>query len=182
MPQTFFTSDNHYGHANIIKHCNRPFSSVDEMDEVMIENHNKVVKPEDYVYHLGDISYRTPEQTVAIFKRLNGRKALIRGNHDNVNTVARLLTGQCIASSVDLQDIFDKPTNTKLVLCHYPIEEWNGKYHGSIHLHGHSHGSTLSTGIRRMDIGVDSNSFTPISMEEVLKKMKLVVVHTKPRN
>ena len=53
---TFFTSDTHFGHENIIKYCNRPFTSTEEMDKALISNWNKVVKPEDTVFHLGDFA------------------------------------------------------------------------------------------------------------------------------
>src|ERR1039458_2320482 len=84
MSDTFFTADEHYGHANIIKYCNRPFTHVDEMTEGLIANHNKKVTKSDLTYHLGDIFWRTlsVQDAMGILKRLNGNHCLIVGNHD----------------------------------------------------------------------------------------------------
>ena len=78
----FFTSDLHFFHKNIIRFDNRPFTSVEEMNETLIRNWNRKVKKDDLVYILGDISWGNDEETCAIFARLNGRKVLIKGNHD----------------------------------------------------------------------------------------------------
>jgi len=77
----FFTSDTHFGHKNILKYCNRPFVNVEEMDEVMIERWNGRIGKNDSVYHLGDFSFSSNPKTY--FERLNGKKILIIGNHDN---------------------------------------------------------------------------------------------------
>lgn len=79
----FITSDTHFNHANIIKYCNRPFSSVEEMNEALIKNWNEVVSNDDTVLHLGDVALGNKEMAEAIIKRLNGKKILIMGNHDN---------------------------------------------------------------------------------------------------
>jgi calcineurin-like phosphoesterase family protein len=77
----WFTSDPHFFHANVIKYCDRPYASVEEMNEALIANWNSVVKPEDTIYCLGDFSlaYRPVE---LFTRRLNGIKVLIPGNHD----------------------------------------------------------------------------------------------------
>ena len=81
--EIFFTSDQHYGHFNIIRYCNRPFSSVEEMDETLIQNHNKKVRQSDIVYMVGDLAFHKDRaQIIALLKRLNGRKILVTGNHD----------------------------------------------------------------------------------------------------
>ena len=77
----FFTSDEHLGHFNIIKHCNRPFSSALEMDSTIIERFNARVCPEDTVYHLGDFVWHEPHEGMQL-KRLNGHHKLVPGNHD----------------------------------------------------------------------------------------------------
>ena len=79
----FVISDTHFGHANIIKYCNRPFNSVEEMDAAMIKNWNEVVSNKDTVLHLGDFGLGSKEYIREIIGKLNGRKILIRGNHDN---------------------------------------------------------------------------------------------------
>jgi calcineurin-like phosphoesterase family protein len=79
----FIISDTHFNHENIIKYCNRPFKDVDEMNRVMIKNWNETVSNKDIVIHLGDVALGSKEEVKKIIKQLNGRKILIKGNHDN---------------------------------------------------------------------------------------------------
>ena len=78
----FFTSDTHFGHRNILQYCNRPFSSVEEMDEHMIRVWNETVGVEDTIFHLGDFSFYNTTESKRIIDRLNGHKILVAGNHD----------------------------------------------------------------------------------------------------
>jgi calcineurin-like phosphoesterase family protein len=78
----FFTSDTHFGHHNIIKYCGRPFKDANDMNESFIRNWNSVVGVDDDVYHLGDVSFMSKQQTINIIKKLNGRIYLVSGNHD----------------------------------------------------------------------------------------------------
>lgn len=172
---TFFTSDTHFGHANIIKYCNRPFSSVEEMDEQLITNWNSKVTPNDIIYHLGDFAFYPPEKITDLLDRLNGTKVFIPGNHDK-NLV------KAITNTPKLDRFLDNPLlevtltsddeKIKFVLCHYAMRVWNGSHWGSIHLYGHSHGS-LQEDIesRSMDVGVDTNNYTPYSLEDILAYM-----------
>lgn len=82
---TFFTSDTHFGHANIIKLCNRPFKDVEEMNEKLIENWNKVVSEDGTVFHLGDFAFGGSGLWNSVIPRLNGQIYLIIGNHDRKN-------------------------------------------------------------------------------------------------
>lgn len=162
----WFTSDTHFGHKNVIKYCNRPFQTVEEMDEVLIKNWNSRICPNDVVYHLGDVAFRSVEETNAILKRLNGKKILIRGNHDKkINS--SLFEGVYNYYELKVQDKF-------IVMCHYAMRVWNKSHHGSYHLYGHSHGTLPQHGLS-MDVGVDANEFKPISFEEI----KLVMEHRK---
>lgn len=79
----FVISDTHFSHSNIIKYCNRPFASTEEMDEILIKNWNETVSNNDIIIHLGDIGLGKKEYIESIIKRLNGKKMLIKGNHDN---------------------------------------------------------------------------------------------------
>lgn len=79
----FVISDSHFGHANIIKYCNRPFKTTEEMDAIMIKNWNETVSNKDVVIHLGDFALGTKERCAEIVSKLNGKKILILGNHDN---------------------------------------------------------------------------------------------------
>ena len=73
MKNIWFTSDTHFGHGNIIKSCNRPFASIEEMDQTIIENWNKLIKPQDEVFHLGDFSYGDASSIESVLKKLNGK-------------------------------------------------------------------------------------------------------------
>ena len=82
----FFTSDPHYHHANIMKYCSRPFTSVEEMDEELIKRWNSVVTKSDTIYILGDLIFtKDPAEAVRITTQLNGKIILIKGNHDHSN-------------------------------------------------------------------------------------------------
>ena len=76
--KTFITSDLHLNHSNIIKYCNRPFDNVDQMNEHIVNNWNKTIRPHDRVYFVGDVSFQTEEWIL----KLNGNKTFIKGNHD----------------------------------------------------------------------------------------------------
>lgn len=81
--KVFIISDTHFGHENIIRYCNRPFTSVEEMDQIMIKRWNETVSNNDIIIHLGDVSFYGKDKTREIIQKLNGRKILIMGNHDN---------------------------------------------------------------------------------------------------
>ena len=152
MSNIYFTSDTHFHHKNILNFCRstRLGSNVDEMNELLIEQWNSQVKPYDTVYHLGDFSFASPDKTIEILNRLNGVKHLILGNHDKwVNPHAKLL----LASCTPYQEL--KYDRTHIVLCHYPIWEWNRMHYGAIHLHGHVHGGTTVPG-KILDVGIDN--------------------------
>jgi len=78
----FFTADEHHGHNNIIKHLERPFKNIKEMEEELIKRHNEVVTKRDTVIHSGDFCIRNKQYTQAIIKRLNGTHVFLKGNHD----------------------------------------------------------------------------------------------------
>lgn len=146
------TSDQHFGHENIIKLCNRPFSSVEEMDEYLIENHNRFIKKNDTVFFLGDFSwYKSYEDNLKIFDALNGKKHLIIGNHDP--DIVKTLPWKSVSQYREV-----KYNKSKFVLFHYPITSWDGLYRGTYHLFGHEHGRLKGVG-RSMDVGVDTNEF-----------------------
>ncbi len=173
----WFTSDTHYCHENIIKYCNRPFKDATEMDLEIIKKYNEVVSDDDIVYHLGDFSIDsyTPEikaqrepYLVNVFKQLKGKKILISGNHDAMYLE---LYNKLFDSILPYHEIKDENNRVKFVLCHYPFESWNNKNNSSIHLHGHSHGKALKLK-NRYDVGIDSNNFYPINIENLIIEVK----------
>ncbi len=167
MSETWFVSDTHFNHVNIIKpeYSDRPFIDMDDMREGLIANWNEVVDPSDTVYHLGDFAMgKIDEQVVAIGQRLNGRKILVAGNHDfalRKRGYAKLI----FAEVVDMLRLVLPPG--EFVLAHYPFDQWREKYH----LHGHSHGGS-SKRPNRLDVGVDATRlYRPISLDEVMERM-----------
>ena len=138
------------------------------MNEEMIKRHNEVVKPNDTFYHLGDVIWGSSlQKTQEFLNRLNGKKILIFGNHDDKKT---LIASHCFQQYYHYYDF--KLDGEFIVLFHYPIEEWNKKFHGSIHLHGHCHNTLQNFLPKRIDIGVDSHNFYPWSWEEIKKECK----------
>ena len=180
IEKTFFTSDTHFGHANIIKYCARPFENTEEMDKVLIENWNKKVPKDGLVYHLGDFAWGTINYWERIREQLNGEIILIYGNHDD-----RLLYNE------RMHRLFKEVTPQKKVwfdktciyMNHYPFLCFGGAWEGldaTWQLFGHVHSNPRSEeGLdhkrlvncfpTQYDVGVDNNNFTPISFDEVSK-------------
>lgn len=168
MSNIYFVSDNHYFHKNILTLCRetRLGDTVEEMNSLMIDAHNGVVKPTDTVYFLGDFSFGTFEETRNVISSLNGKKHLIYGNHD-----------QIIRIHGELQLMFQSVQHYKRIqigkrfvsLLHYPMRTWDMQRHGHYHLYGHEHGRLETTpNGRSIDVGIDTRSdMTPWSWEEI---------------
>jgi len=163
----WFTADEHYGHTNIIKYCNRPFSSIEEMDKTIIDNFNAKVKSGDAVYHLGDFTLKEYERAKEYMHKLNGCHFFIIGSHDKWIVEG----GECRGTY--LKEI--KENGKVIVLCHYAMRVWPKSHYGSWHLYGHSHGKLLSYGLS-YDVGVDNNNFFPVSFDEIKEKMKTMEI------
>lgn len=163
--ETFFTSDTHFCHRNSIYHSNRPYESVEEMNEGLIKSWNDIIKPKDEVYHLGDVTWR-PQTCNEILSRLNGKKHLILGNHDK-----RIVKYKPKFESIQ-QNLDINIGGYHVFLSHFPHLSWDRSHHGSINLHGHCHGTLFNFGVKRLDVGVDANNYRPISWDEVIAKMK----------
>lgn len=174
--KVLFTSDTHFTHSNIIKYCNRPFESVKEMDDCLIDNWNSIVNKGDTVYHLGDFGFTPKAKTEGIERlqkicnRLKGNIILIKGNHDtNVDKVKRfdIIKDYHVIHS----------HNTRFVLFHYPMRSWQFMNHGSLHLFGHCH-SNMPPHYKSFDIGIDNvakifgsgkqSDYRPITIDEVI--------------
>ena len=172
MNDIWFWSDTHFGEkVHLEKFDMRPYKTVEEMDEALIENHNNLVKPTDFSFHLGDFSSYGPDKTREIISRLNGNKTLILGNHDRVIKNSGKLKGMfgCVKEySHELNAL-----KHKFILSHFPIGEWHHAYRGAIHLHGHTHGKYRHAGEGKiMDVSVKCLNYRPIHIEEVLEFMK----------
>lgn len=135
----YFISDLHFGHKNCLAFDNRPFNSIEEHDEYIINAWNQTVNNDDNVYILGDISWYKEAKTIEVFKKLNGKKHLIKGNHDD-----RLLKNEELRKLfVEIKDY--KEVNIEngksVVLSHYPIPCFKNHFYGWIMLYGHVHNS-----------------------------------------
>ncbi len=165
----WFTSDTHYGHANILAYSQRPFDDVRDHDESLILNWNSVVQPGDRVYHLGDFALCDVERATKIAKRLVGQKFLIFGNHDKRLRKEPEFLAQWIWAR-DLESITVE--EQKIVLCHYAFRTWAQSHRGSWSLYGHSHGSLKDDPhALQLDVGVDCWAHYPVSFEEIKERM-----------
>jgi len=165
---TYFSADYHLFHKNIAIH--RGFNSVEEMNELIIENHNKRVAKHDHIYIQGDFSFGTNEQTLSCLNRLNGNKFLIIGNHDE----KMLKNKEIINKFAWCKDYYKlKYNGHKIILSHYPFYKWDCSHYGSYHFYAHIHDEKLDVEIKNSyNVGVDVNNFTSISFEEILEKLK----------
>jgi calcineurin-like phosphoesterase family protein len=175
--QTCFVSDTHFGHYNIIRHCNRPWNS-DEHDEALIQRWNAIVGKRDVVYHLGDFAMfkavKDGELRMKVYRRtrmrLNGKIHLVLGNHDKMSQD----TYNCFTTvSSGIKDI--KIDKQKVTLCHYPMRSWNCSFHGAWHFFGHVHSRLegVDTGLS-CDVGVDvpAWNYTPVPWDVLKDKME----------
>jgi calcineurin-like phosphoesterase family protein len=150
MENIFFISDTHFGHANILKYDFRPFDSIEEHDEILIQNWNQTVKNNDHVYFLGDLSLKSSTFANKIISSLSGKIHFIEGNHDKST---RPHKNKFISwKSLDSISI----NNEYIVLCHYAMRTWNKLQYNAWHLYGHSHGSLDDNHGLSIDVGVDA--------------------------
>lgn len=161
--QKYYIADTHFGHEAIIGLCSRPFNSVREMDDFLVEAWNSVVRPTDIIYHLGDFSFGGAAHAKAIFRRLNGRKILILGNHD-IDRDGRALDYLCDLAwdQAPTHALTTTDGGERVFLSHYAHRVWPSSNRGSVHFYGHSHGQLDAVGMSR-DVGVDLSdvAFTP---------------------
>lgn len=168
----YYIADTHFGHENVLKFDNRPFLSVDEMDEILIAQWNAVVKDTDDIYIIGDFIYRAEKPYTWYLNQLKGRKHLIQGNHDG-----NLLKDEAAKEyfvSIDKMT-YVKDGDYTIVLCHFPIAEWNKYWRGSWHIYGHIHNQKkgcfqfMSGEDRTLNAGCMINNYTPVTIEQLIQ-------------
>lgn len=186
----FYMSDTHFGHENIIKldannGC-RKFSSIEEHDNLIISNINKVVTTQDNLYFLGDISWKYAEQTIEILKQINCKNLFaIKGNHDRALKDGRV--------KKMFQGIYDYKTikdgENTVVMSHFPILFYEHQHRNSILLYGHVHNTreeklfqdacknisdTTDIPMNCYNVGcmLDYMDYTPRTLEEIIKMNK----------
>jgi calcineurin-like phosphoesterase family protein len=167
----FWTSDLHIGHKNILKYNRQEFSTVEEMHEHIIEEWNKVVKPQDLVFNLGDVCLGNLENAADVLGSLNGFIYTITANHDSEKSfnVFNTISDKQIYSDEFLKEV--KVDGVGVTMCHFPLVCWNKSEYGSIHVFGHAHGSIEGVG-KSMDVGLDSakkliGEYRPFTHKEV---------------
>lgn len=165
MANIFIISDTHFGHANILNFKKedgspiRSFSCVEEMDQHMVERWNAVVRPQDHVYHLGDVAMKKPDiETVG---RCAGHKRLVRGNHDIYRTKEYLKF---------FDEIYGIRVLDGMIFTHIPIHsESLGRFKANIHGHVHALPERYY-GPRYLNVSVEVINYTPVSLEDLKKK------------
>lgn len=163
---TWFWADPHFNHTNIIKYCNRPFASVDEMNEALIENYNSVVGVNDVVWCLGDFCFGPKENIAKIMLRLNGKLRLVKGNHDRHKNKVYLDAG--------FRWVYDRPVlvDDYIVLSHAPLEFLNGNS-PFFNIAGHVHDSNVYQTFSRSHCiaCVERHGYKPVSLKEIKEKV-----------
>ncbi len=164
----YFISDTHFNHSNIIKYCNRPFKDINEMNNILINNWNDIVKKDDVVYHLGDFGFLNDYELKQILSVLNGQIYLLRGNHDENNIKYYENLGIKVIKNMYVLDDY------KVILSHRPIPNTSIK-DGYINIHGHIHNKKLNdeydknlySNKNHFNVSVDNINFKPISIKEI---------------
>lgn len=196
----YFTSDLHLGHENIIALCNRPFTSIEEMDNIIIDNWNSVITKDDTIFVLGDFSWRIGDSQIKHYiSQLSGNIIFIKGNHDKNEDA--FSSSKFYDGFVNIK-VKDDNDDTKalggyqyITLCHYPMLSWYQSHRGAWQLFGHWHTLPDQKPMRRVqdneseyikeeylymdrlrnfhyDVGVDQNKYYPISYNEIKKFFK----------
>jgi len=163
---TYYISDTHFFHQNIIKLASRPFTSLEQMHEVLINNWNRKVNSGDRVFILGDFSLGNKEQTLSILNKIKGEKLLVKGNHDSVTDYAEVKT--------KFGFIKDYYCKDEIIMCHYPFLSWRGMHKGYIHLYAHVHKNYPPIQIENAyNCCVEVNNYEPCTMEELIENNKI---------
>jgi calcineurin-like phosphoesterase family protein len=180
MSRTWLISDTHWGHKNIVNFLRkdgtklRPWDNIDDHDQALIENWNSVVKPEDKVYHLGDLGLSNSTHLLRIISALHGTKILIKGNHDTLKLSAYQQVFKDVRAYHSLNNIF---------LAHIPIHPNSlGRWKGQIHGHLHADVVLADNGepdVRYKNVACEQINYTPIDFDEVNEYFKQFKAPTK---
>lgn len=163
----FVTADPHFDHANIIRHCNRPYSDLYDMNENLVHNWNQKVGKHDTVIVIGDFAYKNHSKWVM---RLNGSIVLVTGNHDKMNKIALR-----DFSSVH-QHLYKTIDGQKAFFHHFPCDSWWGSSAPvpSWHFFGHCHGrKDARWDLLRIDMGIDVWNYAPVRWDIIVKRMQI---------
>lgn len=170
----YFTSDLHFGHENLVKQ--RPqFSSVEEMDRVLIENWNNTVTNNDVVVVTGDMFFRNQTPCYFYLQKLKGKKILVKGNHDA--SWLKKFTDENISKFFEeiVEHRSFKQNKCRIWTCHYPVLCWDSSLHGDFLVCGHIHNKNSGYEYEMFkhagnlfNAGVDINDFKPVTLRELI--------------
>lgn len=163
MENVYVTADTHFDHKNLVvkNYCDRPWTDLEEHNEMLVQNWNNTVTEKDTIVVVGDFAWKRPTYWL---DRLNGNKILIRGNHDP--------KGQ-IKGFQFIKDMWSAQIqNQHVIFCHYQMQEWSRSYHGAWHLYGHSHGNAVESPTKlSFDVGIDVWDYKPVHWDQITEKM-----------
>ena len=161
MSRRFIYADPHFYHTNIIKYELRPFSSVEEMNETIIKNHNSIIKKKDRVFILGDFALAGKEAIKEICGRLQGYKILIIGNHDKHRGVKAWL-------ELGFDEVYKYPVivDNFFILSHAPMYVNDSMPY--LNIHGHTHGTSMKSD-SFINVSLDVINFTPVNLDKLFE-------------
>lgn len=189
--RTWVVSDWHLGHERIVPLCNRPFSSVQEMNETIIGNHNLVVAPEDTVYVLGDVALGKIDESLSLIGEFNGHLILVEGNHDRCFRGGKKSAGlkpqewdaRYIEAGFEkvLRADLLRLNDEEILMSHFPYDgdsheadrysEFRLPDMGLTLLHGHTHGKNVvsesKAGTLQIHVGVDAHGYSPVPLSTI---------------
>lgn len=169
----YYIGDPHFEHAAIIRLCNRPFASVEEMDQTIISNWNRRVTNADTVFILGDLMFKNSKEPTEYLAQLKGHKMLILGNHD-ASWIWHDGVSKYLDANISIVELIDK--NRKVVLCHYPMLTWPHIRPGAYMVYGHLHGNRgqapcICYGLNpnMLNSCVEVNGYQPVTLDELIE-------------
>lgn len=164
--KTFIIADTHFGHSNIIKYCDRPFVTVEEMDRQLIQKWNSVVSKNDVVYHLGDFAVGNVDRISSYRNKLNGRIFLIQGNHDGYSMKRYYEAG--------FDKVYDKPIIYQdfFILSHQPLFITESMPYANIYGHVHNNPEYIDYTSNTFCVSCERTEYKPALFDEIVDKMR----------
>jgi len=163
----YFSSDWHLAHKNILEYDERPFNTIQQHDQAIINNVNKVCEPTSLLFILGDLSMGKDINYIeSLLNQIQCKMVLIKGNHDK-----HLKDSFLKSHFIDVRDYLElKSSKGKFILSHFPFYSWDGSHRGTPHLYGHIHKNKANLNGKHFNVGIcNSQSYSPFSLEDILK-------------
>lgn len=192
LKNIWVTSDTHFFHKNICQGVSkwdggtRPFQTLEEMNQTLLENINAVVGEDDTLIHLGDVAFASPKKIMQVREAIVCKNMyLVYGNHDrDLKYNKDGVRDECFFGASEILELRSDEMRElgvpRVIMFHFPMISWENMGHGSVHLHGHCHGSLapqFSVG-RMKDVGVDTNDMKPYNLHDLLVEMSQIKVQS----